>query len=474
MGVIDPLPELLSPRWRVVLVRLPPGGSAALQPVLPRERPITEDELPLVLRVVPDPEMARDTAHRLRLVGAVVALLEENSLPEHSAYCPDHLTHLASLRCDRCRRPICATCVRDAQGGRYCPSCWAHVRQIRQKVRTRQLFVVFLFCAFLYEVVGWLRADRVLASPDGSVTAVLLQFTPPRQHHARIVHALNERDALGEPALQAIARWFNAEHQRYTGRDSTYLTLVPRGPWPVAVQPPPLAEPDDNLLTIAWRSWRYAAYFHDLAEQRGVDPDRYTTRLYVVYSDARGDLASHSRGSERGRVAISYVSLREQNTAYALVTLAHELAHTLGARDLYNPDTSEAQYPEGFVEPNADPLYPQRYAELMAVDIPLGPGVEAEIQSLDQVRIGYRTAADLGWIGEEEASWFYHPEEPRAQEALGAPEGSTEGSVEDPAEVPAAEQPDREGDPESPCPACPPPSASPAPTQAEAPASKPI
>ena len=60
-------------------------------------------------------------------------------------------------------------------------------------------------------------------------------------------------------------------------------------------------------------------------------------------------------------------------------------------------------YPEGFMEPFQNPLYPQRFAEIMAVD---------------ELRIGYRTAADLGWIADEEADRFYQPPETTPEDLL--------------------------------------------------------
>ena len=75
-------------------------------------------------------------------------------------------------------------------------------------------------------------------------------------------------------------------------------------------------------------------------------------------------------------------------------------------------------HPTGFVEPFSNPLYPQRYAELMAVDIPLSPNTEREIRSMNELRVGYQSAAQMGWIGPEQARLFYTPPEITPAEKL--------------------------------------------------------
>ena len=98
--------------------------------------------------------------------------------------------------------------------------------------------------------------------------------------------------------------------------------------------------------------------------------------------------------------------------------MAHEIGHALGAMDTYDPVTSRATHPHGFVEPFANPLYPQRFAELMAVDIPLNAKIEKEVKSLSQLRVGHQSAAGMGWIDPEQAQIFYAPTEITPEEKL--------------------------------------------------------
>ena len=47
------------------------------------------------------------------------------------------------------------------------------------------------------------------------------------------------------------------------------------------------------------------------------------------------------------------------------VVIAHELLHTFGATDKYDPADNMPRHPDGFAEPDARPLFPQRLAEII-------------------------------------------------------------------------------------------------------------
>jgi hypothetical protein len=79
------------------------------------------------------------------------------------------------------------------------------------------------------------------------------------------------------------------------------------------------------------------------------------------------------------------------------VVIAHELLHTFGATDKYDPENNLPRLPDGYAEPNAVPLYPQRQAEIMGGRIPRSPA-EADIpHSLEQTVVGRATAREISW-----------------------------------------------------------------------------
>ena len=77
--------------------------------------------------------------------------------------------------------------------------------------------------------------------------------------------------------------------------------------------------------------------------------------------------------------------------------IAHELLHTLGATDKYDPNGSLPLFPDGYADPQASPLLPQKRAEIMAGRIPISD-TRAEIPAdMTQVVIGAQTAREINW-----------------------------------------------------------------------------
>jgi hypothetical protein len=80
--------------------------------------------------------------------------------------------------------------------------------------------------------------------------------------------------------------------------------------------------------------------------------------------------------------------------------IAHELLHTLGATDKYDLSNNQPRHPDGYAEPDKQPLYPQSFAELMGGRIPLSADTSQIPESLHQVVINRSTALEIGWSAE--------------------------------------------------------------------------
>ena len=77
--------------------------------------------------------------------------------------------------------------------------------------------------------------------------------------------------------------------------------------------------------------------------------------------------------------------------------MTHEILHTVGATDKYDHNNNPI-YPEGYAKPGQKPLYPQRYAEIMAGRIALSEQKAKIPTSLKLTVVGEKTAKEINWI----------------------------------------------------------------------------
>ena len=120
--------------------------------------------------------------------------------------------------------------------------------------------------------------------------------------------------------------------------------------------------------------------------------------LFAVYHDpgARPAL-EHSYGLAKALVGVAHLFASHGARGRNQVVIAHELFHTLGATDKYDPATTLPRFPEGYADPDRRPRLPQNRAELMAGRIPLTANDAAIPDSLAAVVVGPQTALEIGW-----------------------------------------------------------------------------
>lgn len=165
---------------------------------------------------------------------------------------------------------------------------------------------------------------------------------------------------------------------------------------PVITAPPPALPQRPGFLEAAWWSleMRLWAWRHDDAP--GPKPD---IRLFLTFHDpARSPRLTHSVGLKEGRMGLVQVFASPADHGANTVVIAHELLHTLGATDKYDPATLQPRYPDGYANPARDPLVPQRQAELMAGRIPVGAEASDIPANLAQTLIGPLSAREIGWL----------------------------------------------------------------------------
>ncbi len=159
-------------------------------------------------------------------------------------------------------------------------------------------------------------------------------------------------------------------------------------------RPPQRAADAGVLATALWSlRLRYWAW-----RVSGRVPEPEDIRLFVLFHDpAVTPSVPHSLGLRKGLIGVVYTfAAPEMNGANNLV-MAHELLHTLGATDKYDAASDEPRFPDGYGDPRQVPLYPQRFAELMAGRRMISPTRWEQPAGLDEVVIGPATALEIRW-----------------------------------------------------------------------------
>ncbi|MEE8119713.1 MAG: hypothetical protein V3T39_09210 [Gammaproteobacteria bacterium] len=146
---------------------------------------------------------------------------------------------------------------------------------------------------------------------------------------------------------------------------------------------------DTALWSLSLRSWA------DEAETRlgGPPPD---IRLFVIYHDPQlAPAVPHSLGLQKGLVGVVHAFADDRMRGSNLVIVMHEMLHTLGATDKYDPANNLPIWPDGYAKPGAAPLFPQSKAEIMAGRIPVTANIAEVPGALHETIIGPLTAREI-------------------------------------------------------------------------------
>jgi hypothetical protein len=194
------------------------------------------------------------------------------------------------------------------------------------------------------------------------------------------------------PALEAR---FTEERTRHTGDAMQPFVLHVQGPVDAAEAPPTLREGGAAaLVTHTYARWRWVSRIDARAR---LESGAFDVRIYLVARPARGRTQKiEGDGEQGGRIGVVEVELGDEMADFALFVAAHELLHTLGATDKYDLRLQPI-LPDGLAEPDLRPLYPQRYAEIMAGRRVVAPGTDAPPASLAELFVGDGTAREIGW-----------------------------------------------------------------------------
>lgn len=194
--------------------------------------------------------------------------------------------------------------------------------------------------------------------------------------------------------LADIEQFINAEAHRYgIAIDRPVRVDL----YPTVNEPPPPRDRDAGPVSnIAW-SLRLRMYARRNSHPPGRAPPQ--VRVFVLYHDPSfTQEVPHSVGLQKGLVGVVHAFATRDMTRSNSVVIAHEILHTLGATDKYDPVTLAPLYPAGYAQPQQEPRYPQSRAEIMAGRFAVDAQSFEMPQSLADVVVGDATAAEIRWI----------------------------------------------------------------------------
>jgi len=261
-------------------------------------------------------------------------------------------------------------------------------RPLQRKAAFRQARILVLLAVLLLVAVTTCE-DRVRTT--GWRSPLYVAIYPIAADDSAVTRAYLA--GLDAQRFEPIDAFFRREAHRYgVGIDDPVKTRLR----PALAERPPQRAPDASVpATILWSlrlrywAWRVSA--------RTADPE--DIRMFVLYHDpALTPVVPHSLGLPQGLIGVVYAFAAPEMNGANDVVIAHELLHTLGATDKYDPKTDAPSFPDGYADPRQRPLYPQRAAELMAGRRMLSPARWEQPRDLDEVLIGTATALEIRWL----------------------------------------------------------------------------
>jgi hypothetical protein len=196
--------------------------------------------------------------------------------------------------------------------------------------------------------------------------------------------------ALSKPQFASIERFFASE-AKYFGLSQEQPVRLEL--YPEIVDRPPTLPDHANPVTTMWWSLRMRWY-----ARRATAGKAAQIRIFVLYHDpARTQSVPHSLGLRQGLIGVVYAFAANHMDGANKIVIAHELMHTLGATDKYDPATNLPVFPAGYGEPDANPRFPQREAEIMAGRRAISSSQAEMPQDLGSVVMGALTAQEIGW-----------------------------------------------------------------------------
>lgn len=251
----------------------------------------------------------------------------------------------------------------------------------------RLRIAILLFVLATVAVSAWQSQRKVSSWKSTLYVAIYPINADSSAASQKQIEALQQSDA------DTVGAYFDEQGKKY-GLSALYPVRVTLGPT-VRTVPPELPDSGGMLNAISWSlRMRYWAWRN--TPRTSIKPD---VRMYLLYVDpATHNTVPDSVGLAKGRLGLAYLFASRDMQGSNMVVATHELLHTLGATDKYDPASNMPIFPEGYADPQRSPTLPQDAAEIMAGRIPVDSAHATTPVNLAETVIGAKTAREIGWI----------------------------------------------------------------------------
>lgn len=200
-------------------------------------------------------------------------------------------------------------------------------------------------------------------------------------------------ERLAEDTFTGIEEFFNREAERYQ--------LAIKRPVDIdlakQIRELPPKPPGNNasvLSIMVWslkmRYWSWRVDNYDYPKD---------IQVFIIYFEPEKSLRlAHSLGLQKGLIGVVNAFADKKMSKENNVVIAHEILHTVGASDKYDPRTNLPLFPIGFADPDKEPSFPQKKAEIMAGRIAVAVNKAEAPASLKKVVVGNTTATEIRWV----------------------------------------------------------------------------
>ncbi len=246
---------------------------------------------------------------------------------------------------------------------------------------------ILLFILFLVGANAYLTQQRI-TDWDQSLEVVIYPINADGSPNTS-----NYIASLDLDIFRPIEQFFQTEGTQYNLElaEPVIMDLAPE-----IKNLPPSPPFGADMFAIMWWSLRlrYWAWKND-----SYSGPLTNIQVFVLYHDPEvHKQLDHSLGLKEGHICIVKAFATRHQAARNNVIITHEMLHTLGATDKYNLQTLQPIYPEGYADPEKEPLLPQEYAEIMGRATPLSPSESKIPDSLAYTVVGPITAKEIKWL----------------------------------------------------------------------------